>query len=113
MNAMPRKTSNTGEASETPISFEPVLRQNNRDSIAEWRLTPEATDYSVKDASTYIQGNGAASIEQQAATWRSLGYVSGIKVLHKWTTTPTHIPLLAGYSGMSVPALFNFTDTIG
>ncbi|KAL6901178.1 hypothetical protein GGI43DRAFT_383518 [Trichoderma evansii] len=106
---MPPKTSNASKTSKAPHNFEPILRQEN---IAAWRLKPQATDYSVRDAATSISDNDAVSIEQNAAIWHTLEHVPGIQVLHTWETDPKSISQLAGYNGMPECALANFTDTV-
>ncbi|KAM6484740.1 hypothetical protein HDV62DRAFT_379126 [Trichoderma sp. SZMC 28011] len=91
------------------INFDPILRQDN---LPEWRLDPEATDYSVADTAITTPDEPAA-ITRDAAKWRALGHVTGVQVLHEWETTPKMISELAGYNGFRTDAaLVNFTDTI-
>lgn len=104
----PAKASKGAEAA--AINFDPILRQDN---LPEWRLDPEATDYSVADT-VVTTPNEPAAITLNAAKWRALGHVTGVQVLHEWETTPKMISELAGYNGFrTYAALVNFTDTIG
>lgn len=104
----PAKASKTTEAA--LINFDPILRQ---EALPEWRLEPEAIDYSVADTAITTP-NEAAAITRNAAKWRALGHVTGVQVLHQWETTPKMISELAGYNGFRTnAALANFTDTIG
>ncbi|QYT00299.1 hypothetical protein H0G86_007387 [Trichoderma simmonsii] len=103
----PAKASKGTEAA--AINFDPILRQDN---LPEWRLDPEATDYSVANTAITTP-NEPAAITRDAAKWRALGHVTGVQVLHEWETTPKMISELAGYNGFrTYAALVNFTDTI-
>jgi hypothetical protein len=103
--------SNTGQAPQRLISFDPVLR---RDNIPQWRLMPEATDYRVIAAATIsFRHDSNLSFEQRAHIWCRLGHIRGIRVLHKWNIVPTQLSELAAYHGMREMALVNFTDTVG
>ncbi|PNP39829.1 hypothetical protein TGAMA5MH_08094 [Trichoderma gamsii] len=108
---MASTTSNADEASEQPISFDPVLRR--RGNIAPWRQTLQATDYRVMGAAVCLSADGVLlSPEEKAALWCSFNHPPGILVLHRWRNGRLPISQLAGYNGMYGDALVNFTDTV-
>ncbi|PTB47394.1 hypothetical protein M431DRAFT_102340 [Trichoderma harzianum CBS 226.95] len=94
---------------EIVVDFTPILRL---EGINDWRVKPEANNFSVGDTAKYTKDEDTQQIRKIAKLWRDLGHCIGVQICHKWNTEPTLISLLARYNGMNVNSLANFADTV-